>query len=362
MERISIAGERGESLVVVGAGARAELPQLLAATDLPLHPPVVTDLNVAPLWARDLAARLESAPPLELEPGEEHKGWPQVERVCRWLLGQGIHRGDILLAVGGGVLSDTAGFAAAVYQRGIAWAAVTTTLLGMVDASVGGKTGVNLPEGKNLVGAFWAPRLVVADVEVLATLPGRELRAGLAEAIKTAWIGDRELLGLLPERVTGYGDLSPGRWTALVARCVRVKASVVSGDEREAGLRQVLNLGHTLGHALESVTGYERFLHGEAVAWGLVAAAGISRSRGLLGQEGHDRLVSAVARLGELPRVDDLEPRRVLEHLARDKKRGPEGIAWVLPTDGGVRRGERVSTEEVLAALRSLRGRRPGGR
>lgn len=342
--------------MVVGSGILHELPALLGETGLPPSPPVVTDRTVGPLWARGVATGLGSAPPLELEPGEDRKAWPQVERVCRWLLGRGTHRREALLAVGGGVLTDTAGFAASVYLRGIPWAAVSTTLLGMVDASVGGKTGVNLPEGKNLVGTFWAPRLVVADVEVLSTLAPRELRAGLAEVVKAAWIGDRELLDLLPGVVEGPGDLPPARWAEIVARAVRVKASVVVEDEREAGLRQVLNLGHTLGHALEAATGYTRFLHGEAVAWGMLAAARIAAARGLLSSDLHRRLAAAVAVLGELPPLDDLEPSRVLEHLALDKKRNDAGVAWVLPTDTGVLPGQIVHRNEVAAALAALAG------
>ncbi len=349
-------------MVVVGEGALARLPALLDEADLPPAPPVVTDTNVGPLWARETARRLGAPPPLELVPGEENKQWSQAEAICRRLLGLGVHRGGALLAVGGGVLTDTAGFAAAVYQRGIDWAAAPTTLLGMVDASVGGKTGVNLSEGKNLVGVFWAPRLVVADIAVLATLPGRELRAGLAEVIKTAWIGDRELLDLFPTPVSGFGDLPPGAWAGIVARAIRVKASIVTRDEREAGLRQVLNLGHTLGHALEAATGYTRFLHGEAVAWGLLAVAWIARWRGVLSPEAHGRLTSAVGRLGPLPPVDDLGPERIVEHLTVDKKRTERGVPWILPSDDGVLEGQDVSRPEVFRALATIsRSGRDGG-
>ncbi len=362
MERIGVDGERGATLVVVGAGILGRLADLLREAELPVAPPVVTDTIVGPLWARDLAGTLGSGPPLELAPGEENKRWHQVEAVCRWLLRQRVHRGGALLAVGGGVLTDTAGFAASVYQRGIGWAAVTTTLLGMVDASVGGKTGVNLPEGKNLVGTFWAPRLVVADVAVLATLPPRELRAGLAEVVKAAWIGDRDLLDLLPGTLAGYGDLDPDRWCEVVARAIRVKASVVSRDERERGLRRVLNLGHTLGHALEAATAYRRFLHGEAVAWGMRAAAWIAGRRGLLSAASRRRLEAALDVLGPLPPVDDLEPGRILEHLAVDKKRNEGGVPWILPTDEGVLADQEVAPGEAMEALAAVALGGPGSR
>jgi len=270
---------------------------------------------------------------IEVADGEEHKRWPTVEGLLRRWLDAGLHRGDTVAAVGGGVLTDTVGFGAAVYLRGIDWVAVPTTLLAMVDASVGGKTGVNLEQGKNLVGAFWPPRLVLIDVETLSTLPERELRAGMAEVIKTAWIGDHDLLSVIPSKID---EVSTDQWQELVMRCVAVKARVVSEDEREARKRAALNLGHTLGHALEAATGYRHFLHGEAVAWGLLAAAKLGRRRGLLSGEGEEAIGAAVAALGPLPSLAEIDPKTVGSHIGHDKKKTDEGIGWVLPTDNGI--------------------------
>ena len=281
MVTIEVSSARGGYDVVVEPGALGRLGVLCSERSLGAAAAVVTNTTVGPLWALEVARALR-APVDELPDGERHKEWPAVQALCARWLERRLHRAGLVVAIGGGVVTDTVGFAAAVYLRGIPWVAVPTTLLGMVDAAIGGKTGVNLPQGKNLVGAFWPPRLVVVDVMVLATLPGRELRAGLAEVDKSAWIGDHGLLELVPERVSSWSALAPARWQALVAGAAAVKARVVSADEHEAGPRQALNLGHTLGHALETATGYERFLHGEAVAWGMAAVAAIARRRGLL--------------------------------------------------------------------------------
>ncbi len=315
---------------------------------------VVCDSTVGPLWGTAAAASLDS-PLIELADGEEHKRWSTVEELLGRWLDEGLHRGDSVAAVGGGVLTDTVGFAAAVFLRGISWIVIPTTLLAMVDASVGGKTGVNLDQGKNLVGAFWPPRLVVIDVDTLATLPERELRAGAAEVVKTAWIGDRGLLELMPPSpLNRYTSLSPDEWEELVMRSLAVKAEIVGEDEREAGRRAALNLGHTLGHALEAATGYRRFLHGEAVAWGLLAAARLGGRHGQLGDDGEDQLRAAVAALGPLPPIADIDPESLRSHIGRDKKRDAEGVGWVLPTDGGVVLDQRVETCEVLEVFGEL--------
>jgi len=351
---IDVRSERGGYRVKVGEGLLDGLAREVAEATPTGHAAVVTNETVGPLYGRQAAETLGAAPPLELPDGEVHKRWPQVEQVCRWLLELGATRQTVVLAVGGGVVTDTAGFAAAVFMRGVEWVAVPTTLLAMVDAAVGGKTGVNLEEGKNLVGAFWAPRLVLADVSTLATLPGRELRAGLAEVVKTAWIGDQRALDLLARPVGAYADLAPDRWEELVLRSVRVKAAVVGEDEREAGRRRALNLGHTVGHALETVTGYSRFLHGEAVAWGLLAAARLARRQGLLGEDAQHRLEQAVARLGSLPGLEGLTADLVTACLAGDKKADATGVRWVLPTDDGVVLDRRVEVAHVRETLVEL--------
>ncbi len=350
MRRLKVSSERGDYAVIADAGAVGRLGALADEEGAPRPRSIVSNSTVGPLWGEPTAASL-GAPLIELADGEESKRWSIVEQLLGRWLERGLHRGDSVAAVGGGVLTDTVGFAAAVYLRGIDWIAVPTTLLGMVDASVGGKTGVNLDQGKNLVGAFWPPRLVVIDVETLATLPERELRAGMAEVVKTAWIGDHDLLSLVPSNLD---KLPTDRWQELVMRCVAVKAEIVGEDEREAGRRAALNLGHTLGHALEAATGYRRFLHGEAVAWGLLAAARLGARHGLLGDDGENRLRTAVTSLGPLPPITDIDPESLRSHIAHDKKRDAKGIGWVLPTDDGVVLEQRVEIDEALEVFREL--------
>ncbi len=351
MKRLTVESGRGPYSVIAEAGSVSRLAEHIEEEGLTRPRSVVSDTTVGPLWGQPAAASLET-PLIELADGEEHKRWSAVEGLFgRWLDAR-LHRGDTVAAVGGGVLTDTAGFAAAIYLRGIDWIAVPTTLLAMVDAAIGGKTGVNLKEGKNLVGTFWPPRLVVIDVETLTTLPERELRAGMAEVIKTAWIGDRELLTTIPPILE---TLSTGQLQELVMRSAAVKARVVSEDEREAGTRAALNLGHTLGHALEAATGYRQLLHGEAVAWGLLAAAQLGRRHGVLSSEGETAISAAVATLGPLPSLAEIDPESVRSHIGHDKKRSAGGIGWVLPTDEGVALDQKVATDEAIEVFRELK-------
>lgn len=357
MVRLELKSAHGDYPAVVGPGSLARMAEVLEREHLVLPRSIVTDTIVGPLHGRRPAEAL-GLTNLEIPGGETHKTLSTIEEIFRHWLGMGLDRSGSVIAIGGGVVTDTVGFAAAAYLRGIDWIAVPTTLLGMVDAAVGGKTGVNLPEGKNLVGSFWPPRLVIADTQTLATLPARELSAGLAEVVKAAWISDHELLKILPDSTKiGYDALTSHEWEALVARSVAIKAEIVNADEREAGLRKALNLGHTMGHALETATRYERFLHGEAVAWGLEAAAIFGRRRGLLSSAGERALRAAVDGLGDRPGIADLDAETVCSYLAVDKKRDADGIAWVLPTDDGVVLDQRVETAEAIEVLKELQRR-----
>ena len=271
--------------------------------------------------------------------GEAAKDLETIEELCRQFSRWGLTRGDVVVAVGGGVVTDTAGFAAAAYHRGVRWIAVSTTLLGQIDAAIGGKTGVNLPEGKNLVGAFWQPSAVLCDTEVLETLPPREYRSGLGEMAKYHFLGGEALEDCnLDERV---------------AKCVAIKAEVVADDEREGGRRAILNYGHTLGHALETAGHYD-LRHGEAVAIGLVFAAVLAERLGRIDHarvEEHRRVVGGYDLPTNLP--PDADGAQLVELMARDKK-AVQGLTFVLDGPRGVEQVKGVAVEDVQAALKEI--------
>jgi 3-dehydroquinate synthase len=306
----------------VGAGLLDDAPRVraLVAQRSAL---IVTDATVGPRYAARVADGLGDVDHavLELPAGEAHKSLAGVEQVWDALADRGFGRDATVLALGGGVVGDVAGFAAATWNRGIAYAQLPTTLLAMVDSAVGGKTGVNRASGKNAVGAFHQPRGVLADVATLSTLDAAELRAGVGEVIKYAAGFDAGLLGVLERDLDALLARDPAVAAAVVARCCAIKAAVVTADEREAGRRALLNLGHTFGHALEQALGYGRWRHGEAVACGVAMAARASVALGTLGAADAVRIERLVARAG-LPVAPpagcgraELEPR-----FARDKK------------------------------------------
>jgi 3-dehydroquinate synthase len=344
----------------VGAGMLDRIGDVAEAVATAGRRFVVTDANVGPLHAAGVAARLD-APLLAVPAGEERKSLQEAERVARWLLRNGIERRDVVVAVGGGVVTDLAGFAASITLRGVAWIAVPTTLLGMVDAAVGGKTGVDLDVGKNLLGTFWQPGAVVADPRALATLDRRQLRSGLAEVVKAAMISPAPLAGLLDAHLARLveGDLAGVE--DLVLEAVRVKAEIVAADEREAGRRAALNLGHTLGHALEAATRYGRFLHGEAVTWGLLAVLSISAGRGLMERDAARAWARRLQALAPLPPLADLPWDALAAFIGRDKKATAGTVGWVLPRDAGVNLASPVSPDEAAAAFRRLGALSPAG-
>jgi 3-dehydroquinate synthase len=326
-------GERSYD-VLVGAGAAAAVAAAAAGAGGKVA--LLADERVAGLHAAEVAALAERAGRrveiLPLPEGEAAKTLAVVEDTCRRLVGLGFERGDVVLALGGGATTDAAGFVAAVYLRGVRAYLLPTTLLGQVDAAVGGKTGVDLPEGKNLVGAFAQPALVGCDPRFLATLPGAELRAGLAEVVKAAWIGDPELLGVLqrdPPRDPAHPGLS-----AIVRRAVGVKARVVARDEREAGERAVLNFGHTIGHALETESKRRR-RHGECVALGLVAAVHLSVAAGWCGEDSLARMLAVLEAIGLPTRAPDVDADAVLARARVDKKRRDGRARWLLTRGPG---------------------------
>lgn len=314
-------------------------------------------VSTPPIWrmvspALDLPADVT---PVLVPDGERFKLLSNVTRIHDGLLSAAADRGTIVVAVGGGVLGDTAGFAAATYMRGIPLVHVPTTLVAQVDSAIGGKVGVNHPLAKNLIGAFHAPRAVVVDPLLLSTLPRREFRAGLYEVIKYAVIASQALFAT----VSGSLDAILARDSAtlgpVIAECCHIKARIVTDDEFEAGPRRLLNLGHTVGHAIETVTRYRRFRHGEAVGYGLLAAARIAETRGILLGERADDIARLVAQLGPIPPIGDLSTEDVLEAIARDKKVVDGRLHFVLPTDiGAAIVADDVATLEIEEALRGL--------
>jgi 3-dehydroquinate synthase len=283
---------------------------------------------------------------------EAAKHLGSVEQIARSLCRAGADRKSLLVAVGGGVVGDVAGFVAASYLRGVALVHIPTTLVAQVDSSIGGKTGVNLPEGKNLVGAFYPPRLVITDPHLLRMLPDREFRGAVAEIIKHAIIADAAMFALLERDMNKILRRDRRALDFVIPRNVEIKARVVSRDERESGLREILNFGHTFAHALESVTHYRRYRHGEAVAWGLMAAAFLGHELGLTRAEDVSRIVSLVRRIGPLPAWPRVSPRILLNAMRSDKKSRRGILRFVLsPRIGEARTYDMVPVQAVERVL-----------
>jgi len=345
--------------VLIGSGLLARAGECLGTHLANKKAFVVTVPPVQKRWGRVLLQSLKAAgmdaAVLEMPNGERAKRLATVEKLADTLVQKGADRDAALIAFGGGVVGDVTGFLAAVYMRGIDVLQVPTTVLAQVDASIGGKTGVNLVSGKNLLGAFHQPRVVLADTVVLNTLSPREYRAGLYESLKCGIVGDSGLFQLFEERHKEILNRDPQVVEKVIADSVRLKAQVVSADEREGGLRQVLNLGHTIGHALEAETGYKLLLHGEAVGWGLVAATYIALSSGKLDSVTAGRIMNAVLGLGELPRMN-VKTANILKRLKFDKKTRQGVVHFVLPREiGKVEITSDVNEAVVRSAVEEIR-------
>jgi 3-dehydroquinate synthase len=311
--------------IVLGHGVLAETGVWLKEVAPPGRCALVTNPTVGALYAdtviRSAAAAGFEPVRIDVPDGEEHKNLASLARIYDGLVDAALERNSPLLALGGGVVGDLAGFAAATYLRGIPYLQLPTTLLAQVDSSVGGKTGIDHPRGKNLIGAFYQPRAVLIDLATLRTLPRRQLLAGFAEVVKYGAILDAELFAFLEQELAQVLALDSAVLQHVVRRCCELKAQVVERDERESGERAVLNFGHTIGHALESVTGYTRFLHGEAVAIGMVAEARVSAALGLCRPEVVERLRALLERAGlpvELPA--DIDSEKLAGAIELDKK------------------------------------------
>jgi 3-dehydroquinate synthase len=344
--------------IYIGAKILAELGRYCAALSLGRRCAIISDKNVAPIYAAKAVASLRQAgfDPLliTVQAGESSKNLKMFQSCCDRLARHRLERTSFIVALGGGVVGDLAGFVAAAYLRGIAFVQVPTTLLAQVDSSVGGKVGVNLAAGKNLVGAFHQPRLVLCDLASLRTLPVREFRAGLAEVIKYGIISDQSLFERLERDLPLLLRRNPEVLAGVVARCCEIKADIVRQDETETGLRAILNFGHTIGHAIEAVAGYGKYLHGEAIAIGQVAAAQLSvRSTGLPAEDAA-RIQRWLARAG-LPVAITLSPRRqtaLIEAMRLDKKVSDGQIRFVLARRlGQVEPGHKVPPEWVREVL-----------
>ena len=354
MQTIRVDTPSAKYSVVAGSGLIETLAVRIerVAGRLPRRVFVLTSAPIWALWSESFLASFSEAPiVLFLEPGEKYKTLGSVERLLREMTRAGGDRGSLLIAFGGGIVGDVGGFLAAIYMRGIAYVQVPTTFLAQVDSSVGGKTGVNLPEGKNLVGSFNHPLAVFADTAVLGTLPDRELRAGLMESVKAGIIRDRALLRFMEEHADEVLGREPKALEKVIAASIRMKAGVVNRDERENGLRMILNLGHTVGHALEQATGYKTMLHGEAVGWGMIAALYLALKRGAITRGQFDRLARLIRLYGPLPPLK-LKSKKVVAATGSDKKNIGGVRRFVLPigiVDAGV--VEDVSAAELEAAV-----------
>lgn len=333
MPTIRVTSSSGPYNVICASGALVRVSSLIARLSDSTGTFVLSSPRVWRHWGRVIAKAIPDArKPILFDDRESAKRLSTVEGIARQLVRAGADRRAVIVAIGGGVVGDVAGFAAATYLRGVRLVHIPTTVVAQVDSAIGGKTGVDLPEGKNLVGAFYPPRLVIADPAFLRTLPHREFRSGLYEVIKYGVIADAKLFDFLERRMDAVLRRDPAALAYIIPRSAAIKARVVSADERESGLRQILNFGHTIGHALETATKYRRFLHGEAIAWGMIAATLLAVAQGYLRERDAARIIRLVASVGPLPPLRGIRAAALRPILASDKKARGGRVRWVLPT------------------------------
>jgi len=350
MQRFEVTAESGSYPVLIGRGAWRELRSVPSQDYSSVF--ILSEKGIWRYWSQRLVREggLGRARVLFVPAGERSKSLAALERVASSLARLGADRRSLLVLFGGGVIGDLGGFVASTYMRGIHCIGVPTTLVGQVDSAIGGKNAVNLPAGKNLVGTFYPPRMVLADPGVLASLSPRVFRSGLYEVVKHAILAGGPLVNLLDRHVNHLGPDSVKALEAILGPAVRVKIDVVNRDEREANLRQVLNLGHTFGHALEAATGYKRLLHGESVGWGLLAVTVLAERLGYLRSGDAERMRDLVWRIGPLPSIRDVPARKIVSLLPHDKKAVSGEIHWVIPERIGK---VRIVTGVPMAAAES---------
>jgi 3-dehydroquinate synthase len=351
---LEVRAATGRYPIEIAPGAIDRLRTLLDATGVPARRFVVSSPVVWRLHGHRFRG-ISDEEPIIIPDGERAKHLATVGRIYDALVRATADRASTIVAVGGGVVGDVAGFAAATYLRGVPVVQVPTTLLAQVDSAVGGKVGVNHPMGKNLIGAFHPPSAVVIDPELLATLPRREFRAGLYEVVKYGMIASRDLFDRVAAGLPALFARDAAALVPVIADSCRIKARIVEQDERESGLRRTLNFGHTAGHALEAVTRYRRFRHGEAIAYGMLVAADLAVARGVLPGADRDRLAAVIVQMGPLPTVADLSAAHIVEAIGRDKKVVAGKLHFVLPTAiGATSIVTDATTEELTAALKRM--------
>ena len=349
--RIDVRTASARYPIEIAAGATGTLADLLDECGAPARRFIV---STAPVWERhgETVSTVTGEEPILLPDGERYKSIATVMRIYEALIRASADRASCLVAFGGGVVGDVTGFAAATYLRGVPVVQVPTTLLAQVDSAIGGKTGVNHPLGKNLIGAYHQPKAVLIDPLLLSTLPRREFRAGLYEVIKYGIIASRTLFDRIAQELPKLFARETDALIPIIAESCRIKADVVGGDERESGPRRALNFGHTAGHALEAVTKYRRFRHGEAVAYGMLAAAELAVRRKALSTVERDELATLITQMGPLPPIADLPASELIQSMGRDKKVVAGRLHFVLPTSiGSTAVVTDVTTEELSAAL-----------
>ncbi len=342
--------------IAVGVGIRSRLASQIVDEERVTHVLLVSDTTVGPLWADELARSLDAAgarvTEVRLPPGESAKNLSTVDAIWNAALSGGVDRRSMVLGVGGGVIGDMSGFAAATLLRGIRIGHIPTTLLAMVDSAIGGKTGFDTPHGKNLIGAIHQPSLVLSDVEVLATLSLAERRAGLAEVVKSAWIDGEDAVAELERDADALVAGEAAATLRAIRMAARLKARIVGEDEHESGLRAVLNLGHTLGHAIEASLGYDGIRHGEAVSLGMVAAFGVSERLGRVDRVERERMVELLSKLGLPIGVSAYRNDQVFSFLGSDKKRVRGTLGYVLPGVPGQVAQLSLPLSELITLLR----------
>ncbi len=357
MQTIQVRSLMGDYDVCCASGALAHAGSLIAGLGETTGTFVLSSPRVWRHWGRAVMKNVPGAArkPILFDDAEAAKRLSAVEHIARELVRAGADRHATVVAVGGGVVGDVAGFAAASYLRGVRVVHIPTTLVAQVDSSVGGKTGVNLPEGKNLVGAFYPPKLVIVDPQMLGTLPHREFRSGVYEVVKYGAIADAALFKFLEEHMREVLRRDAEALAFIIGRSIAIKARVVNKDERENGLRQILNFGHTLGHALEAATNYRRFLHGEAIAWGMIAVAMMGLAAERIPLMDAFRIVRLTASVGPLPSVPEIPAEELQRIMLGDKKARAGRVLWVVPSQiGKTEWGIEVPWPLVMKAVGSL--------